>query len=121
MLIKDFYTIECSSVDADNNFNYSIKLNPEHNIYQGHFPDKHITPGVCNIQIIKECAEVALSKSLTLKTIDRCRLTAMVTPNDTPNFNVKIAFDKNNPLKMDASIFKDEVVFMTLSGVLVEK
>ena len=84
MLIKDFYYVENHTAESDGSHVYTVKLNANHSVYQGHFPERHITPGVCNIQMIKECVEDATSTRLTFTAIDRCRLTAMVTPEGSP-------------------------------------
>ena len=119
MLIQDFYRVNKKESLEDGSFLYGVSLNQNHKVYQGHFPEKPITPGVCNIQMIKELAEDVLSKPLTLKTIDRCRLTAMVTPDGSPELNVKIRVE--NGEKLSAEIFFGEVTYMTLSGVLCER
>ncbi|MBQ3655673.1 MAG: hypothetical protein II956_02350 [Bacteroidales bacterium] len=117
MLIKDFYTVVSKEKNEAGEYLYGVKLNPEHEIYKGHFPEKPITPGVCNILMIKELAESAMSRRFTLKTIDRCRLTAMVTPDGSPDLTVKIKISEDYSL--NAEIFYDATTFMTLSGKLV--
>lgn len=117
MLIKDFYVVN-SRTEEDGASVFDITLNPLHDVYKGHFPEKPITPGVCNIQMIIECAETVVGKPLTLKQIDRCRLTAMVTPDGSPNLKVKIQINNFEDLKIDASIFFEDTVYMTLSGYL---
>lgn len=121
MLVKDFYTIDGKQVQDDGSVIYAVQLNPNHDVYKGHFPEKPITPGVCNIQMIKELAEYARGKAFTLKDIDRCRLTSMVTPDGSPKLNIKVQFDAADPCKLSATIFYGETTYMTLSGTLVDK
>lgn len=121
MLVKDFYTIDGKQTADDGSVVYSVHLNPAHDVYKGHFPEKPITPGVCNIQMIKELAEDAKGKLFTLSDIDRCRLTSMVTPDGSPNLEVKLQFDVANPFKLSATIFYGETTFMTLSGTLQDR
>lgn len=47
-------------------------------------------PGVCNIQMIKECAERLTGQRLHICSIRRCRLTAVATPTACPELTVKI-------------------------------
>lgn len=120
MLIKDFYTV-VGKTEIENGKVYSIKLNPDHDVYKGHFPQRPITPGVCNILMIKELALDLLGEdsNLRLSKIDKCRLPAMVTPNGTPELDVKIVLDKSaEQIKLSAEIFKGETKYMTLSGSL---
>ncbi|MBR6177179.1 MAG: beta-hydroxyacyl-ACP dehydratase [Bacteroidales bacterium] len=121
MLIKDFYYVENHTAESDGSHVYTVKLNANHSVYQGHFPERHITPGVCNIQMIKECIEDATSKRLTFTAIDRCRLTAMVTPEGSPILNIKVQTDPADTSKVSATIFYGDTTYMTLSGIVAEK
>ena len=121
MLIKDFYYVENHTAESDGSHVYSVRLNTQHPVYQGHFPEKPITPGVCNIQMIKECVENATAKHLTFTAIDRCRLTAMVTPDGSPMLNIKVQTDAADSSKVSATIFYGETTYMTLSGTVAEK
>ena len=69
---------------------FYIALQPDCEVYRGHFPDNPVCPGVCNIQTIKECAERLTGKRLHIAGIRRCRLTALVTPATCPELEVKI-------------------------------
>jgi 3-hydroxyacyl-[acyl-carrier-protein] dehydratase len=118
MLVKDFYTIDGKETQDDGTVVYSVSLNAAHDVYKGHFPERPITPGVCNIQMIKELAEDSCGRPLTLTAIDRCRLTAMVTPDGSPKLNIKVHLD--DP-KLSATIFHDETTYMTLSGTVADR
>lgn len=121
MLIKNFYTIDNKKVEDEKTAIYDISLNTTHDVYKGHFPEKPITPGVCNIQMIKELSEDFLGRPFTLKAISRCRLTSMVTPDGSPKLNVKIQVEPADEPKLNATIYFGETTFMTLSGTLVNK
>ena len=85
MLLKDYYSIISQSTDeATGAHLFRIKLNGGHEIYKGHFPEKAVSPGVCNLQIMKECAERIVGKELTIKTMAQCKMPAMITPDGTP-------------------------------------
>ena len=118
MLVKDFYTIDGKEAQDDGTVVYSVSLNAAHDVYKGHFPERPITPGVCNIQMIKELAEDLCGRPLTLTAIDRCRLTAMVTPDGSPKLNIKVHLDDT---KLSATIFHDETTYMTLSGTVADR
>ena len=89
MLIKDYYTIE-SVAQQEGKAVFQIALNPQCQVYEGHFPGEPVSPGVCNIQMIKECAEQVAGKSLFLSNLQQCRLTTLVTPLAHPQVQVTI-------------------------------
>ena len=75
MLIKDYYTIE-NVLRPENGFvRFEISLNADCQVYEGHFPGEPVSPCVCNIQMIKECAEQVVGKSLLMNNLQQCRLT----------------------------------------------
>lgn len=57
MLLDNFYTILSSESSDSTTWTIQIELNPAHTVYQGHFPEHPVVPGVCLLQLIKECAE----------------------------------------------------------------
>ena len=121
MLVKDFYTIDGKAAQADGSVVYNVSLNAAHDVYKGHFPERPITPGVCNIQMIKELAEDSCGRQLTLTSIARCRLTAMVTPDGSPKLDVKIQWDAADQNKLAATIYYGDTIYMTLSGTVADR
>jgi 3-hydroxyacyl-[acyl-carrier-protein] dehydratase len=89
MMRKDFFSIEQQEINA-NEASFLLNLLPDCPVYQGHFPEKAIAPGVCNIEMIKSCAEVVLNQPLFLSYIAQCRLTALVTPNEYPQLKLSM-------------------------------
>ena len=57
MLLDNFYTILSSESSDSTIWTIQVKLNPGHPVYQGHFPGHPVVPGVCLLQLIKECVE----------------------------------------------------------------
>ena len=57
MLLDNFYSILSSESSHSTTWTIQIELNPDHTVYQGHFPEHPVVPGVCLLQLIKECAE----------------------------------------------------------------
>lgn len=80
MLLKDFYTVLDSSEEAGN-YHTSLKINKEHDIYRGHFPQRPVTPGVILMQLFKEEAERRTGCKLQLKTGNNVKFMAVVDPN----------------------------------------
>ena len=98
---------------------FRIRLNPEHEIYQGHFPEKAVSPGVCNLQIMKECAERIVGKELTIKTMAQCKMPAMITPDGTPELTVSVVVSETEGgYQMTASIVNESTTYITFKGIL---
>ncbi|BDD02127.1 hypothetical protein [Persicobacter psychrovividus] len=57
-----------------------VKVNHEHCIFDGHFPEQSILPGVCTIFLIKNCLNKVLNKQFHLKQIKQVKYTKMIIP-----------------------------------------
>ena len=120
MLIKDYYTIEDVVKKDDGTACFQIHLRPDSAVYEGHFPGEPVSPGVCNIQMIKECAEQVAGKSLLLNNLQQCRLTTLMTPVQHPQVEVNIHLEeKGDAYKLKATIGKGEEVYLDLKAELI--
>ena len=92
MLLKDKY-FKIRSVSRENELNavFHCELLADCDVYRGHFPEKPVSPGVCNIEMIKECAMELIGSKLLIKTIKQCRLTAVAAPQICPEVDVTLA------------------------------
>lgn len=117
MLIKDFYEIIEFSI-TENQVLAQIKLNPDHEVYGGHFPDQPIVPGVIQLQIIKELMEKAFNKKLLLGEMTFAKFLKMVIPSISPHLTLTIDFktlEKN--FSFSAKIEGGVNVFTKVKGV----
>ena len=80
-----------------------IKLNADHFIFNGHFPGSPVTPGVVQLQIVKELLEQHLSKNLQMKTMRTCKFLKVINPEETPYIQIDIKFNQEEYLEVIAS------------------
>ncbi len=125
MLIRDYYSID-SVVKTEAGAEFSVSLNPDCEVYRGHFPSKPICPGVCNINMLAECAEEVAGKRFGIKEIRRCRLSSLVVPGK--KLKVVIALSglpaeaEAQPVySLKGEIFEGETSCLTLDCSLVER
>ena len=91
MLLKDKYykIMKETRLDANTGV-YLVSLLPQADVYRGHFPQNPVCPGACNIETIRECAEMLTGYDLAITTIKQCRLTAIATPQLCPLMDVTV-------------------------------
>jgi len=119
MLFKDdFYIIESSRVEEDTCI-FSIKLNKDHIIYKGHFPGNPITPGVVQIEIIKELSSESLKKLISLDSMGNCKFLAILNPNSDGQVDVvlKISELEDKKIKVIAQIQNKSNVYLKMNAV----
>lgn len=90
MLLDNFYTLLTSESPDSVIWTIQVELNPEHPIYQGHFPEHPVVPGVCLLQLIKECAEGIRRQQLQYTQVSSCKFLSVVNPVNTPYLSVTL-------------------------------
>jgi len=80
MILNNFYHIQQQSKTADG-LQASITINPEHKIFEGHFPGQPVVPGVCMIQIVKEFLEQSTLEKLIMTEATQVKFLNIIVPN----------------------------------------
>lgn len=109
MLVTEFYKIEnldfnTQTGDAKGCFS----LNPDHEIYNGHFPSQPVVPGVMQIQIIREICENVLNKKLFISESQVVKFINMIIPNDSERWSFEINIkETESAYKIDSKILTE--------------
>jgi 3-hydroxyacyl-[acyl-carrier-protein] dehydratase len=129
MLLDNFYSIidEVEIIDGNGSmdnpvgkFTFTIKLNPGHPIYKGHFPGNPVVPGVCQIQMIKELTSLILKKNLVIYKSDNIKFLAMIIPTEVPFLKVNIEIKEKDPdfCQVMSVILRDDQVCLKFKGIM---
>jgi len=116
MLLNNFFKIK--HIQSTDKHTVTVELNPQHKIYEGHFPGNPITPGVCLTQMVKETVEHILNKKLTMVTGDNLKFTAVLNPEVNSNITMMINFKtkENGLLQVDSTVSAGETSFFSFKG-----
>ncbi len=114
MLIKDFYTIDsCSYNKSNNNISANISINPDHDVYQGHFPGQPVVPGVIQLQILREICEKEFNKTLNITGSSVIKYINMIIPDKNPKLTIDISIKEvDGAYKIDGKIVEEDTVFL---------
>ena len=116
MLIENYYKVNDIIAGTEKTL-FIISLNPDCEVYEGHFPGIPISPGACNIQMIKECAELIIGKPLFMNNLQHCRLTTLITPLVYPQVEVTLFMEKKADVyQLKATIGKNEEIYLQLKA-----
>jgi|SRR5258705_13295402 3-hydroxyacyl-[acyl-carrier-protein] dehydratase len=121
ILAGDFYTIVGSVMEADK-IEAVLKINPEHEIFQGHFPGQPVVPGVCMMQIVKELVETVTGRSLRLHTGLDLKFLSVIDPgkNNTIHAETNYTVLASGDINVTARLFYSETTFFKFKGVFTE-
>jgi len=94
VLLENFFKILKEEKGINEDFFY-LQLNSEHEIYQVHFPNNPITPGVCLLQILKEIVKKYYfnSESITITSVKNIKFINPINPLENNIIMYQINFN----------------------------
>ena len=78
----NFYTIDSITSLTEGEYTAIVTLAKEHHIYEGHFPNQPVVPGVCTLTIIRECLGKMLSREISFASIKECKYVSALIPEE---------------------------------------
>ena len=110
MILKNFYKINSKvKTEGQNVFSFEIEINKDHPIFEGHFPDNPVMPGVCMMQIIKEITEDIVGTKLFMEKCSNVKFMAVINPriNSILNLEIKIFEENSKVIVKNTTNFED--------------
>lgn len=118
MILNDnLYKVISKNEEAQS---FTVEFMPESVIYQAHFPEQPITPGVCIIQIASELLAHLLKCNIELVTIGNAKFLAVINPNETPKATYvfkKIEEQEDGKIKVSVVVENNGIIYTKLSLV----
>ena len=119
ILLNDFFSIT-QQTNSDGNMEAVLEINKGHRIFEGHFPNQPVVPGVCMMQMIKELLEQELKKETELLSAAEMKFLAVIDPTRNNVIHASIKYSaEGDQLKVTASLFKSELMHFKFKGVFV--
>ena len=121
MILNDtFYTVT-ELTKGENALDATIKLNASHAIFEGHFPNNPVTPGVVEMEIVKEILSLGLEKPLKMKTMSSCKFLAVLNPINVENVHVKISITEMDDafVRISGQLADDTTSFLKIAATYI--
>ncbi len=120
-LLNDFYTI-LESNETENGVSVLVKIDKDHSIFEGHFPNHPVTPGVCTMQIIKELSENHFGKELMLKSARNVKFMAIINPEENSEVRFDLSFEPvgESEFSIKATVMMNESPALKFGGNFIE-
>lgn len=118
MVLKEFYKIRSKSlIDDSETYSLEIEINKDHPIFDGHFPDNPVMPGVCMMQIIKEITEGIVGAKLFMEKCSNVKFMAIINPkiNSLLHVEIRVIHENSKVLVKNTTKF-DETVALKLNA-----
>ena len=98
---------------------FTIHIDKGHSIFDGHFPDNPVTPGVVQMEIIKELLGELTGAKMRMVSMSNCKFLAILNPETDADVDVqmKISQGENEEWKVNATILNAANTYLKMSGV----
>jgi 3-hydroxyacyl-[acyl-carrier-protein] dehydratase len=117
ILLNSFYTISEMTTE-EGKLHAIIHINPEHNIFEGHFPGQPVVPGVCMLQIVKELMEQLTDQKLIFSKGNQIKFLQLLVPAKEDAIQVNISWKKeDNTYPVTVDFKKNNEAIFKLSGL----
>jgi 3-hydroxyacyl-[acyl-carrier-protein] dehydratase len=115
--MNDFYHIS-ELEQGEGSLRCVLHFNTAHSIFQGHFPDNPIVPGVCTMAIIKELLEEAIQQKLMLKESRTVKFLGLIHPAMSPDVTLSWK-EESGHISMTASLQEGTIPLFRMSGIYI--
>ncbi|MDO5608175.1 MAG: 3-hydroxyacyl-ACP dehydratase [Capnocytophaga sp.] len=122
-LLTDFYHVLKLSSTKENTYEAIIRLNADHAIFKGHFPNNPVTPGVCMMQIIKDLTEDIFQVPLFMKSSSNVKFMALINPETSPELRLELDYSgsTDSELKVKNTTSFGDTTALKLTSVYVKE
>jgi len=117
MLLNNLFTYELIEGDSISFLKFRIYIHSGHVIFTGHFPENPITPGVCQMEMVKEVFGDYLNEALFFNNVSNMKFINMWVPNDSESVYLELSASVDEVgYKMNASIYTGDEVYFKIKG-----
>ena len=119
MILKDkFYKINALKFE-DNVLEATISIDAKHTIYEGHFPNNPVTPGVVQLELVKEILGTHFNRQIHLRSLTTSKFLAVLNPEKTPEatFKMTVIEQEDQSLKVSGQLSNSEGICLKFSGI----
>ena len=103
MLLNDFFIPEHWQMEKTS-ARAVVRLDPEHRIFDGHFPGRPVVPGACLLQLVEELMARVTEKDGRLNRADHIKFVSMIDPHLNPMITMTLTWQESGAggLRVDA-------------------
>ena len=119
LLEGDYYTLLGSDADGLSG-SFDLAIRPESRIFEGHFPGNPVCPGVCGVELIRECAARVVGCNLRIARISKCRFLSVARPQDgcRLSFDVALTPADDGAYQLRAKMHDGSKDYMSFAGTV---
>lgn len=113
-LLDHLFVVKSLETHDDDTLKARLLPDEGHAIYQAHFPDHPVTPGVCLLQVVVELLQRAYGEELQLCVVTNAKYLAPLIPCEGHEVEYEVRFDPDG-LTAQAVVSDSEHVYAKFS------
>jgi 3-hydroxyacyl-[acyl-carrier-protein] dehydratase len=112
------YNILNINKEADDSLKVDVQLNPDHQIFKGHFPQQPVLPGACMVQMLREVLQKASNCILEFNRGQNIKFISLVVPggNNILTFQIQTKLNPDGLLSVNSTLYSQNTASMKFSG-----
>jgi 3-hydroxyacyl-[acyl-carrier-protein] dehydratase len=112
------YTILTINKEAEDSAKVDVQLNPNHDIFKGHFPQQPVLPGACMVQMLRDILQKITDTKLEFHRGQNIKFISLVVPggNNLLTFQIQTKINADGLLSVNSTLYSQEIASMKFSG-----
>lgn len=111
----NYYKIIKQNIQPSN-AEFIVELQADCPVYKGHFPGNPVAPGACNIEMIRQCASIALGKEVRIAQMKVCKFMMLLQPQKQAELRIQLTWEDAH---CSAIIFAEDKIAVQLKMTFV--
>lgn len=121
MPLNNFFTYEIHDLNSPS-IKALVTIDPQHEIFKGHFPGQPVTPGVVLIEILRQIVSSRMKKELMLSAAREIKYLTPVLPSETTKIEYLIeTVESFEAISVNCVISQGEKIFTKIKGEFREQ
>ncbi|WP_225865789.1 3-hydroxyacyl-ACP dehydratase [Dyadobacter aurulentus] len=112
---QELYQIK-NIVLVDGQLVSEVWVNAGHSVFEGHFPGSPVTPGVMQLQMVRDILSAYLAKPLRLKSLRTCKFLEVMNPASSPAMTITIRYKEEHEIEVTASGKGNDAIFFKMQA-----
>jgi len=121
MPLNDFFSYTIKLNDAGH-IKALLSIDQHHDIFKGHFPGNPVTPGVTQMEMVRQILSNCIQKDLMLKEAKDLKFIAPIVPPNTDDIELTIDYkEEQGTVTTKCVLSRKDQVFTKIRGTFSEK
>jgi len=112
-----FYTVNSEELEQGSAV-FALSINSQHEVFKGHFPDNPVTPGVMQMEMVKELLSKVEKREMSLVSMGNCKFLKVLDPVKSPEVTLSMNYAKqeDGQYKVSTQIKDESGIYLKMSA-----